>query len=320
MGNDSANTEVWKSLVYQVSSIYRASKDNNASLVVVIQHSCLVALGHEWKIFVQCRTTSSHQERKTTNTSDWREVTDVIPDAKVEQKHNDVVVTLPQLNEDIEISAFGIPGTVDQKRMKMAIFGKKPTQGRDWKLKVYLIDDSTTAFENVCDKEESLGNNLLTTLAGLFVSNSNEEIRIEINPIEPGWKVKGNKVQTITAKDAWHSLENSKGFPHCQIIIEHVNKSKQAFFCGITASHGRDQANTELVAYFEHERKRGELNQPSKELQTLNNTTRYARNEINTLIFMIALLTLGCKHTRLKGSAQYATICNEEKRALVWSH
>ena len=26
------------------------------------------------------------------------------------------------------------------------------------------------------------------------------------------------------------------------------------------------------------ERKRGELNQPSKELQTLNNTTRYARN------------------------------------------
>ena len=144
---ESANTEVWKSPVYQVSSIYRASKDNNAPLVVVIQHSCLVALGHGWKIFVQCRTTSSHKERKTTNTSDWREVTDVIPDAKVEQKHNDVVVTLPQLNEDIEISAFGIPGTVDQKRMKMAIFGKKPTQGRDWKLKVYLIDDSTTAFE-----------------------------------------------------------------------------------------------------------------------------------------------------------------------------
>ena len=144
---ESENTEVWKSPVYQVSSIYRASKDNNAPLVVVIQHSCLVALEHGWKIFVQCRTTSSHQERKTTNTSDWREVTDVIPDAKVEQKHNDVVVTLPQLNKDIEIAAFGIPGTVDQKRMKMAIFGKKPTQGRDWKLKVYLIDDSTTAFE-----------------------------------------------------------------------------------------------------------------------------------------------------------------------------
>ena len=144
---ESANTEVWKSPVYQVSSIYRASKDNNAPLVVVIQHSCLVALGHGWKICVQCRATSSHQERKTANSSDWREVTDVIPDAKVEQKHNDIVVTLPQLYEDIEIAAFGIPGTVDQKRMKMAIFGKKPTQGRDWKLKVYLIDDSTTAFD-----------------------------------------------------------------------------------------------------------------------------------------------------------------------------
>ena len=144
---DSANTEVRKSHLYQVSSIYRASKDDTAPLTVEIQHSCLVARGHEWKICVQCRATSDHQERKTTNSSDWREVTDVIPDAKVEQKHNDIVVTLPQLNEDIEIAAFGIPGTVDQKRMKMAIFGKKPTQGRDWKLKVYLIDDSTTAFE-----------------------------------------------------------------------------------------------------------------------------------------------------------------------------
>ena len=144
---DSANTEVRKSHLYQVSSIYRASKDDTAPLTVEIQHSCLVARGHEWKICVQCRATSSHQERKTANSSDWREVTDVIPDAKVEQKHNDVVVTLPQLNEDIEIAAFGIPGTVDQKRMKMAIFGKKPTQGRDWKLKVYLIDDSTTAFK-----------------------------------------------------------------------------------------------------------------------------------------------------------------------------
>ena len=144
---DSANTEVRKSHLYQVSNIYKAFKDSSAPPTVVIQHSCLVARGHEWKFFVQCRTTSSHQERKTTHTSGWREVTDVIPGAKVEQKHNDVVVTLPQLNEDIEIAAFGIPGTIDQKRMKMAIFGKKPTQGRDWKLKVYLIDDSTTAFE-----------------------------------------------------------------------------------------------------------------------------------------------------------------------------
>ncbi|PFX28747.1 Netrin receptor UNC5C [Stylophora pistillata] len=235
----------------QVSGKYKAFKSNTAPPVVVIEHSCLVVRGHEWKLVVKCRTPSSYQERNTTNSCVWREVNEVVPDAKVEQKHNDILVTLPQLKEDIEIAAFGIPGTEDQKRMKMAIFGKKPTQGRDWKLKVYLIDDSTIAFKNVCDKEESFGNNLLTTLAGLFVSNSNEDIRIEINPIETGWKVKGNKVQKITARDAWHSLENSTGFPHCQFNIEHVSKSKQAFFCGITASHGRDQANTELVAYFE---------------------------------------------------------------------
>lgn len=69
------------------------------------------------------------------------------PDAKVEEKHNDIEVTLPTLHEDTEIAAFGIPGNDDQKRMQMAIFGRKPTQGRDWRIRVYLIDDSTIAFK-----------------------------------------------------------------------------------------------------------------------------------------------------------------------------
>ena len=144
---ESAKYEVQKPFMCQVSDKYKAGKSNTAPPAVVIEHSCLVARGHEWKFVVKCRTLSSHQERNTTNSCGWREVTDVFPDARVEQKHNDIVVTLPQLKEDIEIAAFGIPGTEDQKRMKMAIFGEKPTQGRDWKLKVYLIDDSTIAFK-----------------------------------------------------------------------------------------------------------------------------------------------------------------------------
>jgi len=44
-------------------------------------------------------------------------------------------VTLPQLYKDIEIAAFGIPGTVDQKRMKMAIFGKKANPRKGLEIK-----------------------------------------------------------------------------------------------------------------------------------------------------------------------------------------
>ena len=48
-----------------------------------------------------------------------------------------------------------------------------------------------------------MGNRLLTTLAGLFVSNSDEDIRIEFTALESGWQIKGNKVKV------WKYLDNS---------------------------------------------------------------------------------------------------------------
>ena len=69
----------------------------------------------------------------------------VCPEAEVQLKHNDIEVTLPSLEEDVEITAFGRPGKNDKKRMQMAIFAKRPKQGRDWKIWVYLVDDTNPA-------------------------------------------------------------------------------------------------------------------------------------------------------------------------------
>ena len=69
----------------------------------------------------------------------------VCPEAEVQLKHNDIEVTLPSLQEDVEIAAFGRPGKDDKKRMQMAIFAKRPKQGRDWKIWVYLVDDTNPA-------------------------------------------------------------------------------------------------------------------------------------------------------------------------------
>ena len=38
-------------------------------------------------------------------------------------------------------------------------------------------------------------NRLLTALGGLFVSNTNEDIRIEFTALEPGFQVKDSKVK-----------------------------------------------------------------------------------------------------------------------------
>jgi len=71
----------------------------------------------------------------------------VYPDAKVKLIHNDIEVTLPPLLGDVEIAAFGRPGKDDKKRMQMAIFAKRSKQGRDWKIWVYLVDDTSPACE-----------------------------------------------------------------------------------------------------------------------------------------------------------------------------
>ena len=111
--------------------------------------------GNTWEIHVKCRPLLSHDHCGKTEddlcADSWRNVDDVFPNAKVEEKHNDIEVTLPVLLEDIEVAAFGTPGKNDQKRMQMAIFGKRPTQGKDWNIRVYLIDDTITAFKVIHD-------------------------------------------------------------------------------------------------------------------------------------------------------------------------
>ena len=49
--------------------------------------------------------------------------------------------------------------------------------------------------QKVCEREESRGRQLLTTLAGLFISNSDEVIKIDMTALEKGWEIKGNKVK-----------------------------------------------------------------------------------------------------------------------------
>ncbi len=52
--------------------------------------------------------------------------------------------------------------------------------------------------QQVSQKEEEMGNRRLTPHAGLFVSNSDEDIRIEFTALGPGWQIKGSTVKVLT--------------------------------------------------------------------------------------------------------------------------
>ena len=43
--------------------------------------------------------------------------------------------------------------------------------------------------------EDERGNKLLTPLAGIFVSKSNKDIKIELSNLEPGWKIRASNVK-----------------------------------------------------------------------------------------------------------------------------
>lgn len=47
----------------------------------------------------------------------------------------------------------------------------------------------------MCDMEKGRGHRLLTTLAGLFVFNSDEDIKIDLNPLESGWEIMGSNIK-----------------------------------------------------------------------------------------------------------------------------
>ena len=100
--------------------------------------------GNRWEIIIKCRPLQSHSDNLP-NT--WRDVTEVYPDAKVEEKHNDIEVTFPSLREDVEVAAFGTPGEDDQIRMQMAVFGTRPPRGSEWRIRIYLLHDTITAIK-----------------------------------------------------------------------------------------------------------------------------------------------------------------------------
>lgn len=146
-----AKVEDCRSPAVLVSSCYKLSRSKTASpSTILIEHCCLMTKGNRWEIVVKCRPLLSHCDNLP---NIWRNVKEVYPDAKVEEKHNDIEVTLPSLGEDVEVAAFGTPGKDDQIRMQMAIFGRRPTHGNDWRIRIYLLHDTITAVKVIhCTK------------------------------------------------------------------------------------------------------------------------------------------------------------------------
>lgn len=233
---------------FSLLGVYCVDRSDSDSypLVLKMEHCALQRFGNQWQLEVKCRPKGSKA-----SSGRWINIKNIYPDATVQVKQNYIELTLPTVEESHEFAVFGTPEVKDKKRMRLGIFGGKATRGQDWNIVGTLLDDTMMAFETLCEKEERKGRQLLTILPGLFISNSGEDIKIDISGLEKGWKIIGSSLMTIKSEDAWNSPENSTDFPCCVFEITHVDEAKQLFSCEITASHLNDSAETELVAFFE---------------------------------------------------------------------
>ena len=56
-------------------------------------------------------------------------------------------------------------------------------------------------------------------------------------------------LKTVESRDVWNSPENATDFPSLSFEIHHVDKTRQSFFCAITASN-ETKATAEIMAVF----------------------------------------------------------------------
>ena len=65
---------------------------------------------------------------------------------------------------------------------------------------------SFSSKQKMFQDEDERGNKLLTPLAGIFVSKSNKDIKIELSKLDPGWKIKGSNVKVRIGNSVVNSL------------------------------------------------------------------------------------------------------------------
>lgn len=245
-----------------ISGVYR-NDQAHGKVIFQMEDCAFNGKGNRWLKEVKFRIQKSHLAPRNNPKNPWMDLHELYPNAEVEMKRNTVKVTIDSPQENHEFAVFGIPDVNDRKRMQVGLFGEKPLQGEDWKIWVILFDDTMMAFQHVCKMEEARGRELLTTLAGLFVFNSGEDIKINVRDVELGWKIKDGNEKVIKSNDAWNSPENSTDFPCCHFEVSHVDQGKKTFTCGVTVSHKQDSAEVEVTAVFEEPKKdREELHLP----------------------------------------------------------
>lgn len=231
----------------RISGLY--SKDDwnlDDKDIIWMEHSALNDSDNKWEFHVRYR-----QRGRSATTKRWRNITEDYPNARVKISHNIIELTIPLPNENHEFAVFGKPEIEDKKRMQVGLFGEKPTKGNNILIQVVLFDDTMMAFENVCGKEERKGRQLLTTSAGLFVSNSDKDVMIEVNSLKTGYDINGSNLKTIKSKDAWNTPENSTDYPNCLFEISCKDKATALFKCEIIVSQETDTAEAEVVTHFD---------------------------------------------------------------------
>lgn len=130
-----------------IKGVYKGVPQNTTGQPQLKMEHCAVSSGRN-KMYVEVKLREKTPDHNVgTRIKPWVNSSDVCPHAVVEEGHNYVTLSVNEPLENYEFAVFGTPQKNDRKRMQMGVFGEKPVQGSDWKIRVVLFDDTMMAFE-----------------------------------------------------------------------------------------------------------------------------------------------------------------------------
>lgn len=120
------------------------------------------------------------------------------------------------------------------KQLRLAVFGPQVSQALDYNVRVYTVEDTSSALQGVTELEKRLGGVLLDKTKSILFQDTNAPLILTLEDLGTGWKTKPlSENVEIPFHHIWNSTHNHL---HCSFTLERIDRTADNIQFRILAS------------------------------------------------------------------------------------